>query len=167
MIAALLARFLTPVLGALLIAASLAAGLQFYRVHSITTEFAEYRASIEQRERERSEAARADETRTRTKQSEAQDDAFLSLKMSADAGRRADAAGVRLHKRADALATAARCPAPDPAITPSSPPASAPADLLAYMLKRVDDAAGTVARYADEARPAGQLCVKSYEALTP
>ena len=167
MIAGLVARFLAPVLGLLLVAALAAAGWQAHQASSIAAEFANYRATAEKQERERTEAARADETRTRSKQSEAQDDAFLSLKLSADDGRRADAAAGRLRQRADVLAASARCPAPDPAAAASSPPAAASADLLAELLERVDDAAGEIGRYADQARVAGQLCERSYEALSP
>lgn len=167
MITGLLARFLAPVLGLLLAASLAAAGWQAYRANSIAAEFADYRAGAERQERERTDAARADEARTRSKQSEAQDEAFLSLKLSAADGRRADAAAVRLHQRADALAAGARCPAADPAIAASSAPADPAADLLAELLSRVDDAAGEIGRHADQARVAGQLCVKSYEALSP
>jgi hypothetical protein len=167
MIPGLLARLLTPVLGLLLAVALAMAGWHAHQAGEISAEFSDYRAAAERQERAREAAARTDEARTRSKQSEAQDDAFLSLKLSADDGRRADAAAGRLRQRADALAASARCPASDPATAASSPPADPASDLLADMLRRVDDAAGTIGRYADEARPAGQLCERSYDALTP
>lgn len=167
MIDGLVARFLAPVLGLLLAAALAMAGWQAHQAAKIAVEFADYRAAAETQERIREAAARKDEDRTRSRQSEAQDEAYLSLKLSVDDGRRADAAAVSLHQRADTLAAAARCPAHDPAIAASSPPADPTADLLADMLQRVDDAAGTIARYADEARPAGQLCERFYKALSP
>lgn len=110
--------------------------------------------------------ARAVEKSRADKLQEAQDaDHKARLAAEADA-RRADAAAAGLRERARQLAAAARCPASNPASAASGPPANAPADLLADMLERTDEIAGELARYADQARIAGQLCVRAYEALT-
>ena len=80
--------------------------------------------------------------------------------------RAADAAAVGLRDRARQLAVASRCPAQDPGLAPGRPPANAAGDLLADMLERLDETAGELARYADQARLAGQLCERAYDALT-
>lgn len=111
--------------------------------------------------------ARAVEQARTTKLQEAQDaDHKARLVAEADA-RRADAAADSLRERAAQLAAAARCPVQDPAAATSGPPANAPADLLADLLGRSDEIAGELARYADQARLAGQLCERSYQALMP
>ncbi len=143
------------------------AGWQFTRAERFQAEFADYRAKTEAQERKRTDAARVAEQKTRIEQQEAQDEATRSNQRAIDDARSAGLAAGRLRERAAALATAARCPAPDSSLAASSPAAEAPADLLADLLGRVDEAAGEIGRYADQARIAGQLCVKSYEALEP
>lgn len=87
------------------------------------------------------------------------------LAVEADA-RSADAAAVSLRARVRSLAAAARCPAASPVAASSGPPADAPGDLLAELFERLDERAGELARYADQARLAGQLCERAYGALT-
>lgn len=104
----------------------------------------------------------------RTKQLQEAQDADHKARLVAEAdARRADAAADSLRERAAQLAAAARCPVQDPAAATSGPPANAPADLLADLLGRSDEIAGELARYADQARLAGQLCERSYQALMP
>jgi hypothetical protein len=64
-------------------------------------------------------------------------------------------------------ATAANRPtgAPDTAPASSSASTEDPAILLADVLSRLDARAGRLAEYADQARTAGELCARSYDAL--
>lgn len=110
-------------------------------------------------------AARAKETKRADKLQEALDAAHIARQALEADVRRADAVAVSLRQRSLGLAAAARCPAANPTPAASGPPASAPADLLADMLGRIDEAAGTIGRHADESRIAGQLCERGYDAL--
>lgn len=116
---------------------------------------------------DKSTRARAEESRRTRALQEALDAEHLARQAVEADARRADAAAVGLRQRAQQLAAAARCPTSDSAPASSSPAASAPGDLLADMLGRIDEAAGELARYADQARIAGQLCERAYGALTP
>lgn len=62
---------------------------------------------------------------------------------------------------------AARCGAPrsDSAASAVSPAASSPGDLLAYVQRRMGEAAGSVIDYADHLRPAAEECAARYDAL--
>ena len=116
---------------------------------------------------DQSTQARAEESRRAHVLQEALDAEHLARQTVEADARRADAAAVGLRQRAQQLAAAARCPTSDLALAGSGPAASAPGDLLADMLSRLDEAAGAVGRYADDARLAGQLCERAYDALTP
>lgn len=96
---------------------------------------------------------------------EAIDAEHLASLVAQEAARRADAAAVSLRSRARQLAADSRCPAANSSAAASGPPAQAPGDLLADMLERLDDRAGELARYADQARAAGQLCERAYDSL--
>lgn len=74
----------------------------------------------------------------------------------------AGAAGSRLR---DAYAAALkRCTNP-PAAAGSAPAASAD-DVLAYVQRRIDEAAGELAKVADDRGTAGRACERAYETLT-
>lgn len=117
--------------------------------------------------RQEEAAARSEETRRTARIQEALDAEHQSRQQALVDLRRADAAARSLRERTEQLAAAARCAAGDPSAAAGGAPAAAPADLLADMLGRLDGAAGELARYADEARVAGQLCERTYRALTP
>lgn len=156
---------ITRALAAALALALLLAGWQWYRATSAISELAAERQAIAQQIQAATVAARAEEQRRTLKIQEASDAELLARQAAeADAGR-ARSAAVSLRQRAAELA--ASCTASNPAATSSSTPAEAPGDLLAELLQRVDDAAGEIGRYADQARIAGSLCERSYEALTP
>lgn len=109
---------------------------------------------------------RATEQAWRNKQKEIADEADKQLAhVRADAAI-ADAAAGRLSQRVAALVAAARATAANPAAVSASAPADTAADLLAGMLGRVDEAAGQLAAYADNARAAGAACQAEYDALT-
>lgn len=124
-------------------------------------------ATAERAARQQEAAARVEETRRTARVQEALDAEHQSRQQALVDLRRADAAARVLRERAEQLAAAARCAAGDPAAAAGGAPATAPADLLADMLGRLDHAAGELARYADDARIAGQLCERTYRALTP
>lgn len=124
------------------------------------------RDAAQQAQRQEADARKTESAQAHRLQ-EALDAEHLARLAVEDAGRRADAAAGSLRERAQQLAAAARCPAAQAGPAASSPAASAPADLLADMLGRSDAAAGELARYADQARLAGQLCERTYDALTP
>lgn len=116
--------------------------------------------------RQNEAAARLTESKRAQRIQEALDAEHLArLEVEADA-RRADAAAGSLRERARQLAAAARCPAASASAAAGSPPADAPGDLLADLLERLDEAAGEVGRYADQARLAGATCERAYQALT-
>lgn len=76
------------------------------------------------------------------------------------------AAGDRLQLRADQLRAAAGQAPRDPGTQPAGPTASQAADLLAYMRRRLDEAAGGIGEFADRTSSAGELCVRDYDALS-
>lgn len=66
------------------------------------------------------------------------------------------------------LARARACPKPtDPTTAGGSAAAEATERLFTELQRRADEAAERVARYADQARIAGEACAGSYRALTP
>lgn len=156
---------MTRAIAILLFLALLALFWQTDALHSTQRDFALYKTAATERRLAEVTAARADERRTTTAQQEAQNADHLA-RLAAQADKlRADVAAVSLRERASRLAAAARCTPSDPAAPSGRQPADAPGDLLADMLGRVDDAAGEIGRYADQARLAGQLCQRSYDAL--
>jgi len=75
------------------------------------------------------------------------------------------AAGDKLRARTDQLRAAAGQAPRDPGAEPSSPTASEAADLLAYVSRRIDEAAERIGEFAEGAHGAGQLCERDYDAL--
>lgn len=78
----------------------------------------------------------------------------------------ADAASGRLQQRVAALVAEARRAATNPGPAGASPPAGDPIQLLADLQRRADEAAGILARIADERGAAGAACERAYDALT-
>lgn len=79
--------------------------------------------------------------------------------------RRADAAAVGLREHVRQLARAGRA-SQDPAAPASCQTADAAGELLADLFVQLDEFAGEVARYADQARLAGLTCERAYEAVS-
>lgn len=156
---------MTRALLAAVLAALALAGWQWREATAARAELAAERQVIARQIKDATTAARAEERRRTLKIQEAQDAEFLARQAAqADAGRARSAAD-RLRQRAAELA--ASCIAGHPATAGSSPATDSPGDLLAYMQQRIDDAAQQLGEYADQARIAGRLCERSYEALTP
>lgn len=72
----------------------------------------------------------------------------------------------RLLLRVEALVAAAREAASHPGPAALGAPAGDPIGVLADVLRGVDERAGILAEYADQARIAGLACERSYDALT-
>ncbi len=174
MIAGLAQRILAPALGLGLAVAMLLAGWQWREavaargeVDKIGRTFAEYRETQERQAREALAAEAAKAARTAKLQQEARDAEYLArLAAQADADRLRAGAG-QLQRYAQDLATSLRDRARDPAASSSSPAAGPADDLSAILFGRLDEAAEGVVLFADASRRAGQLCQRSYEALTP
>ena len=77
----------------------------------------------------------------------------------------ADAASGRLRDRVAALVAQARAATGHPAAAGNSPPAGDPVGMLADLQRRADEAAGVLARLADERGAAGSACEAAYDAL--
>ncbi len=109
------------------------------------------------------QANRAEENRRFTKIQEIADDATKELALARADADAADAAGDRLRAKVRDLSLSLA------ALNPGSPGNSeagtATVDLLVGVQQRLDEAAGGIARYADEASAAGRACERSYDAL--
>jgi len=71
----------------------------------------------------------------------------------------------RLRDRYTALAAAAGQAPRDPGAQPGSQTAQEAADLLAHMLRRIDEAADGIAGFAEGSHSRGTLCERDYDAL--
>lgn len=101
---------------------------------------------------------RALEQQWRTDMQEITADARLEVERADAARAAADDAAGRLRVQY-AAALASRCPAaPASTAAGGSPPAGSAADLLADVQRRLDEAAGELAAFADRARVAGLAC---------
>ncbi|WP_054883236.1 DUF2514 domain-containing protein [Pseudomonas sp. NBRC 111130] len=110
-------------------------------------------------------AARQEEQRRATAQEEARAHA-QEERTIADAGAAgADAAGQRLRDEAGQLAATVSCPGTDTAAVARGQAATRAAMVLSDLLARADARAGELAKAYDQARIAGQLCERSYNAL--
>jgi len=109
--------------------------------------------------------ARQEEKRRAQAQEEARAHA-QEERTTADAGAAgADAAGQRLRDEAGKLAATVSCPGTDSAALARGQAATRAAMVLSDLLARADDRAGELAKAYDQARIAGQLCERSYNAL--
>lgn len=123
-------------------------------------------AEAERAAREQERAHRAQEDRWTLALRKASHDAEHQIEAARADAVRADAAGRRLQQRVDALAAAARRAAAHPAAADAGPPADDPAGVLADLQRRADEAAGLMARVADERGAAGLACERAFDALT-
>lgn len=109
--------------------------------------------------------ARQEEQRRAQAQEEARAHA-QEQRTTADAGAAgADAAGQRLRDEAGKLAATVSCPGTDSAAIARGQAATRAAMVLSDLLARADTRAGELAKAYDQARIAGQLCERSYNAL--
>ncbi|WP_207936359.1 DUF2514 domain-containing protein [Pseudomonas sp. 51_B] len=109
--------------------------------------------------------ARQEEQRRAQSQEEARAHA-QEERTTADAGAAgADAGGQRLRDEAGKLAATVSCPGTDPTALARGQAATRAAMVLSDLLARADARAGELAKAYDQARIAGQLCERSYNAL--
>lgn len=159
---------------AALLALSVGVGVQSVRLsaeqrdHEATkAAHAEKMQTLERAARESEQAARAEEHRRMAALEGVIRETEQNLERArADAAAAADA-GQRLRDRAAAIAAACRGPARHTAAAPPGPSASSPGDMLAFVQRRLDEAAGEIAGFADRAREAGRACEVSYDAVRP
>mgnify|MGYP007100144998 CR=1 FL=1 len=110
-------------------------------------------------------AARAEEQRRTAAQQE------VAHAAQTDAARaRADAVAAtgsadRLRQHVAALAANCGATASDPTTAAGSAPAAGAGLVLADLFRRADERSGQLAEYADQARIAGEACVRAYESL--
>ena len=172
MIAAWLAARSWPLAGAAALALLLILGAQTLRLASARTELAETKAAwATQREsaalvaRAGEAAARNEEERRRAAQQEAHDESQrFSARARADDDLRRNADAGLQHTVAS-VASSCRGATGDPAAAAVRQATSSPGDLLAYVQRRMGEAAGGVVGYADQLRAAGSECAGRYEAL--
>lgn len=114
-----------------------------------------------------SEIERAKETRREAERKENVDEAQRMAARSRVDGVAADAAHGRLLDWATATARAAggRPAGADPAAADRGAPAEGAGLLLPDVLGKSDQRSGLLARYADEARIAGQACERAYDSI--
>jgi len=124
-----------------------------------------YKAEISEAARKAEAKARAEEARIAREHLEALNHAHAqALAVAADRDRARDASR-RLRDELAALRASlgAKNPAPAPGGDATDPPASVLADLLGRCSERREE----LARYADDARLAGETCQRAYRALNP
>lgn len=130
-------------------------------------DFATYRETQERQARQALETLQRDAALTAKKRQEAADAEHLARKAAeADAARLRQSAG-QLQRYATDIATSLGDRARDPTAAGSCPSADARIVRLGIVVGALDDFAQRAVAAADEARRAGQLCVATYEALTP
>ncbi|MBU9649337.1 DUF2514 domain-containing protein [Burkholderia multivorans] len=154
-----LLKLVLPYVLALLL--GVAAGV--YGEHLISArEIADMKADAATAQAKAVDAARAEEQRRTAAQSEIAKDANQQRTAALADAFAARAAAGSLQQRVDQLVAAAR----HPATSAGSPAAGDALDLLADVLGRADEAAGELAKIADERGIAGQQCERDYDALT-
>ena len=132
----------------------------------VTLQFTEYRETQERQTRQALETVRRDAAKTTLKRQEAADAEYLARRAAeADVARLRSTAG-QLQRYATDLATSLGDQARDPAVAGGCPAAER-ARILADVVGALDDFAQRAAVAADDARRAGQLCERTYDALTP
>ena len=163
-------------LGAAAIAAAallLALSVQTHRVKTAKAETVEVRTAWTLQRAQATEAAlaqatayRIEEQRRQTAHQEIIDEADRKILAARADAVIADAASGRLQQRIASLVAATREAARHPGVAVPSAPAGDPVELLANLQRRADQAAGDMARIADERGAAGNACVAAYESLT-
>lgn len=145
---------------AFVVALAITAAACYFRGHADgvrTTSVAAQKARLEA-----VTAVRAEEQRRTAAQSEIAKDANKQRTAALADAFAARAAAGSLQQRVDQLVAAAR----HPAAAAGSPAAGDALDLLADVLGRADEAAGELAKIADERGIAGKQCEADYDSLT-
>jgi len=161
-------------LWALLLAGALAfGGVQYLRLgdarlatSEARTDLANYKATAAESARLAERAERAEEARRETLQRKALDEAHFNLEAAQTDAAGARTAGEQLRVQAQRFAAAAREASARAAAAERSAAGADPLGVFVHVLGRIDERAGRLAEIADRARVAGQLCERSYDALT-
>jgi hypothetical protein len=134
-------------------------------------DIAELQSSIAQERQRHAQAAQEAEAKARqVEQARAasieriERESFIRTEAIKADARRANDAALRLRDHVARIAASNHAPG-NSAATADSTPTDSASDLLGIVLTRIDERAGELAAYADNARAAGIACVKSYEAL--
>lgn len=136
-------------------------------MEKVRREFGDYRETQERQARQALETIARDAALTAKKRQEAADAEHLARQAAeADAARLRQSAG-QLQRYAADLSTSLSHQARDSATAGSCEAADARIVRLSLVVGALDDFAQQAVQAADDARRAGQLCVASYEALTP
>ena len=150
----------------------LALSVQTHRVKTAKAETVEVRTAWTLQRAQATEAAlaqatayRIEEQRRQTAHQEIIDEADRKILAARADAVIADAASGRLQQRIASLVAATREAARHPGVAVPSAPAGDPVELLADLQRRADQAAGDMARIADERGEAGSACVAAYESL--
>ena len=151
----------------------LALSVQTHRVKTAKAETAEVRTAWTLQRAQATEAAlaqatayRVEEQRRQTAHQEIINEADRKILAARADAVIADAASGRLQQRTASLVAAAREAARHPGTAVPSAPAGDPVELLANLQRRADQAAGDMARIADERGAAGSACEAAYDSLT-
>lgn len=165
---------LPRMLGVLLALATLALGVQTFRLSVEQRNHAQARAEHlrdrvewERMARESVAAARSEEQRRARALQGIINDTEQKLAIARDDAAAAADAGQRLRAQLAAVTAGCRRSSTHPATATAGAPAVATSDLLADVQRRLGEATDRIARYADEAHGAGSACERSYRALTP
>ncbi|WP_313456424.1 DUF2514 domain-containing protein [Pseudomonas sp.] len=110
-------------------------------------------------------SARQEEHRRAQAQDEGRTDAQEQRTIAYAGAAGADAAGQRLRDDGAQFAASVSCPGADTAAVARGQAATRAAMVLSDLLTRADARAGELAKAYDNARIAGQLCERSYNAL--
>lgn len=163
---------LSATLAVLLLGAGIFATKQTLKLSALRVELADTRAGYAEdgRKQALARAALTDTYRARERSwgktfeelsNEAQKQTDLAQSHRADAA----TAGEQLRQRAAELAARPGGSASGPGAAASGAPAGSARDLLADMSRRLDAAAESIAKFADDSSLAGQTCVRAYSAV--
>lgn len=144
-----------------------------WHVHSVNQArqevYAKWAASNVQRNQIADREALANAAESKRRENEKQkgiDDANQKIQAALADARSARDSASRLQQRVSKLIADSRRAAAHPTAGSAGPTAERdPIDLLADVQRRIDEAAGQLAEYADAARIAGSACERQYDAL--
>jgi len=173
-VTALLQRLLAPILGATLVLALIVAGFQWHQAAQlraakaeVEAAFANYRSDAERNYAAALAKAAADKARTDKSRQEALDAEQLARVVAQADADRLRAGNGQLQRLAADLSASLGDRARDAAAPAGCQAAEARIRVLSDVVGTLDDFAAGAAAAADDARIRGELCERTYQALTP
>lgn len=170
---AVLQRLLAPVMGIALVLALITAGMQWRaaliaeaETSRVAAAFERYRADTERNHAAALTKLAADAARTERSRQEALDAEHLARVAALADADRLRAGNGQLQRLASDLSASLGDRARDSAAASSCPAAEARIQRLAIVVGALDDFAAGAAEAADSSRIAGQLCERTFDALT-